>query len=329
MSLNVFKNGQLVKIAGLNYVDPDDEILDYITADDDLVFQFSKDAATGRYGYLDANGDFVPFRSAHTLTYTPTTRASDIDMGETHEYRYVDTESVPNANSGTYTPTTRASNIDMGETNSYRYVTTTSIPNSNSGTYTVTTKSASDDMGETNAYRYVDTSAIPNANSETYTPTTNGAALDMGETNAYRYVDTTTVFSSAREFSWDTILGGGGAYCTSSALTLSLGGRSYTIPAGRKFVAWRIAANHSYWGPLVISDIASVCQYTAVGVGTYTSRGSFSMFGKTFYYTSDTTAYMPNSPSGRPIYEIHYSYDAQAALCYAVSSYLQNQLSIT
>ena len=192
MSLNIFKDGQLVKIAGLNYTDVAEEFLSYLTANDDLIFQFSKDNNTGRYGYLDENGDFVPFRSAHTLTYVPTIRDDDIDMGENHEYRYLDTTDVPNLNTDTYTVTTKSASEDMGETNEYRYVDTSGIPNANTQTYTPTTRDTLD-MGETNEYRYVNTTSVPNTNSDTYTPTTRAASIDMGATNTYRYVTTTSV----------------------------------------------------------------------------------------------------------------------------------------
>ena len=131
----------------------------------------------------------IETKTIHTRTYTANNRASNLDMGAEHEYRYVDTRNVPNSNSGTYTPTTRVASIDMGANNSYRYVTTTSVPNSNSATYqTITANSSKIDMGETNNYRYLVVS-VPNSNSATYpTITANNNKIDMGATNNYRYL---------------------------------------------------------------------------------------------------------------------------------------------
>lgn len=61
------------------------------------------------------------------------------------------------APSGTFTPTSRASNIDMGAKANYRYVSTESVPNNNSGTYTFPSGNTggTKDLGATNTYRYV------------------------------------------------------------------------------------------------------------------------------------------------------------------------------
>lgn len=61
---------------------------------------------------------------APTGTYKPTARANNNDMGATGNYRYVDTTSVPNTNSGTYTYAANSTGgtVDMGATNTYRYV---------------------------------------------------------------------------------------------------------------------------------------------------------------------------------------------------------------
>lgn len=65
---------------------------------------------------------------------------------------------------GTYTPTSRAANIDMGAESNYRYVTTTSVPNSNSGTYTFPANDTggTKDLGATNTYRYVNAGNVYN-----------------------------------------------------------------------------------------------------------------------------------------------------------------------
>ncbi|SFU33607.1 hypothetical protein [Butyrivibrio sp. INlla21] len=65
---------------------------------------------------------------------------------------------------GTYTPTSRAANIDMGAESNYRYVTTTSVPNSNSGTYTFPANDTggTKDLGATNTYRYANATNVYN-----------------------------------------------------------------------------------------------------------------------------------------------------------------------
>lgn len=66
--------------------------------------------------------------------------------------------------SGTFTPTSRAANIDMGAKSNYRYVTTESVPNKNTGTYTYASGSTGGtvDLGETNTYRYVNAGNVYN-----------------------------------------------------------------------------------------------------------------------------------------------------------------------
>ena len=68
------------------------------------------------------------------------------------------------APSGTFTPTSRAANIDMGAKSNYRYVTTESVPNKNTGTYTYASGSTGGtvDLGETNTYRYVNAGNVYN-----------------------------------------------------------------------------------------------------------------------------------------------------------------------
>ncbi len=73
-------------------------------------------------GYYD-----MPINVANGLlpkgTFNATARATNIDMGESSYYRYVNTASVPNSNSGTYTfPQGNGETVDLGETNTYRYV---------------------------------------------------------------------------------------------------------------------------------------------------------------------------------------------------------------
>lgn len=65
---------------------------------------------------------------------------------------------------GTFTPTSRAANIDMGADSNYRYVTTESVPNNNSGTYTFPSgdTGGTKDLGATNTYRYVNAGNVYN-----------------------------------------------------------------------------------------------------------------------------------------------------------------------
>ena len=143
-------------------------------------------------------------KSDHSTTYTPTSRASNNDMGKTHSYRYVNTNSVPNSNSGTYDVTSNGIK-DMGNTNDKRYL-NVSVPNSNSGTYTFAQNDTGGikDMGATNSNRYVIATNVYNKgkadgkadHSTTYTPTARASNNDMGSTHSYRYVNTNSVPNS-------------------------------------------------------------------------------------------------------------------------------------
>lgn len=125
----------------------------------DVPFQFGIDAS-GNYGYIKEGETTVsPFRTRHTETIKPTTRAT-VDMGLYHAIRYVDLSAVPNINSQTYAATARSTSIDMGAANTIRYVNTSNVPNANSGTYNVTANGTFD-MGATNANRYVSVN-VPN-----------------------------------------------------------------------------------------------------------------------------------------------------------------------
>lgn len=97
----------------------------------------------------------------HNETYKATSRGTSLDMGVTHNNRYVNTNDIPNSNSGTYSATSRGASIDLGATNTYRYINTNGVPNSNSSTYAATARSASIDLGATNTYRYINTNRVP------------------------------------------------------------------------------------------------------------------------------------------------------------------------
>lgn len=96
-----------------------DDITKALT-DNNVSFNFGYDGTD--YGYYK-NGESIltPFRSRHTGTYKPTSRASNNDMGLYHTNRYVDTTSIPNANSETYTVNSNGLK-DMGLTNNNRFV---------------------------------------------------------------------------------------------------------------------------------------------------------------------------------------------------------------
>lgn len=65
------------------------------------------------------------------------------------------------APTGTYAATSRGASLDMGATSNYRYVNTNSVPNSNSGTYTLTaSETGTKDLGATNTYRYVNAANV-------------------------------------------------------------------------------------------------------------------------------------------------------------------------
>ena len=70
------------------------------------------------------NAGLAAGATTHTDTYTASSRSSALDLGVNHSYRYINTNSVPNTNSGTYTYASGSTGgtIDMGATNTYRYV---------------------------------------------------------------------------------------------------------------------------------------------------------------------------------------------------------------
>lgn len=75
------------------------------------------------------NGKGVITANKMTGTYTATTKANNINMGETNTYRYVNTNGVPNYSSATYKPTTSGL-LDMKVDNNYRYIDTSAVYNS-------------------------------------------------------------------------------------------------------------------------------------------------------------------------------------------------------
>ena len=227
--------------------------------------------ATNSYRYCDGRTAYTAGYNAKkaelTGTYKPTSRATGLDMGANHTYRYVNTTSVPNSNSGTYAVTSNGVK-DMGADNTQRYV-NVAVPNSNSGTYTPTTKSTFD-MGATNDKRYVDTRSVANVNSGTYAVTSNGVK-DMGADNAQRYVNVNVPNSNS------------GTYTPAGNSTYDMGAtNSYRYCDGRTaYTAGYNAKRDSL-------------------TGTYapTTRGSKLDMGADHTYRYVNTNGVPNSNSG-------------------------------
>lgn len=148
-------------------------------------FRFGTDG-NGEYGYIKKVGGadtFFPFKTKHTETVTPTSRAQ-VDMGEYHKKRYVTLTSVPNNNTTTYSATARGASIDMGATNTHRYVNTNGVPNSNSSTYSVTTN-GTHDMGATNTNRYVSVNVKPTTYQHVYTTSGSGTRGIFGASGTF------------------------------------------------------------------------------------------------------------------------------------------------
>lgn len=68
------------------------------------------------------------------------------------------------APTGTYTASSRGASLDMGATSNYRYVNTNGVPNSNTETYTFPANDTggTKDLGATNNYRYVNAGNVYN-----------------------------------------------------------------------------------------------------------------------------------------------------------------------
>lgn len=71
----------------------------------------------------DMQATISPFKQRHTETFSPTSRANNLDMGLYHAKRYVDTTAVPNINTETYTfpANDTGATKDLGVNNAYRY----------------------------------------------------------------------------------------------------------------------------------------------------------------------------------------------------------------
>lgn len=170
-------------------------------------FQFGIDG-NGDYGYIkDGETEVTPFKSRHTETITPNSRAT-VDMGLYHKKRYVDLSAVPNVNSGTQTISnvyTSGNGLDLGETNSVRYIKTNGLMKTPTATKSITANGNNQDVCD---YAKVDVN-VPNSFlsgfqkvaeslydpgsgqtiTETYTASSSGEYLTMAFT--YSYDDTT------------------------------------------------------------------------------------------------------------------------------------------
>ena len=82
-------------------------------ASDSLEFKFSKSGTD--YGYQDANGNFVPFKTTHTQIKNITSNGTT-DMGVNHKYRYVNVAVPSQYTTRDKSFTKSYSNSDGGET---------------------------------------------------------------------------------------------------------------------------------------------------------------------------------------------------------------------
>jgi|GEM_PF-6664784 len=140
----------------------------YLKASDGLLFQFVRDSSTGKYGYKDKNGNFVPFKTTHTLTKSITagTSTSTTDMGENHEYRYVSVAPTP-SQAKTVTASRSAQTVLPDSGKLLSKVTVNKFPDA-TGTYGVITTTGVHDMGTGNNFRYVNVNVNANAGRSWY-----------------------------------------------------------------------------------------------------------------------------------------------------------------
>lgn len=153
---------------------------------DDTPFYFDK--KDGQFGFNTSPSrgadTFHPFSTIHTLTKTITSKTTT-DMGERHEFRYVDTTNVANTNSGTYTfpANDTGGTKDLGVANSYRYVNAGNVYNKGKADgdikhscYISVTCDIDDERnrGYATATLYVDNVAKVSATTDTFWPVNHG-----------------------------------------------------------------------------------------------------------------------------------------------------------
>ena len=104
-------------------------------------------------GYHNGNGKVSVSITSQEKTITASRSQQVVTPDSGKVLSKVTVNKYPDA-SGTYNATSRGSALDMGATNNLRYVNTNGVPNTNSGTYSVTSNGTKD-MGATNTYRYL------------------------------------------------------------------------------------------------------------------------------------------------------------------------------
>ena len=177
--------------------------------------------------------------------------------------------------SGTYTASSKSASLDMGATNNYRYVNTNGIPNSNSGTYTPSSNGTALDMGASNSYRYVNTSTVYNLGRKAilsgveyhFKATDSSTTIDSNSNGCYIRVDGFSKISfkknvenvSGYNVYWYGDWCNSGKSYTSQAWAsqkVATGATTYTynIPSGTYYLKIMLAGAGK-GKPLIISDI--------------------------------------------------------------------------
>ncbi len=193
-----------------------------LKSDNNQNFQFAYDSASQKYGYK-INGTFYPFKTAHTGTYVASSRGAALDMGEDHENRYVDTNSVPNSNSGTQTISevyNSGNGYDMGATNAKRYIKTSGLMKTPTATKSITANGNNQDVLN---YSKVNV-AVPNTVTKQYT----GGSNQSKTSATYGTLDTGNSASKNVHFFF--------CYC-----------KPYTGQTGTGYIYFQASIDNSSW----------------------------------------------------------------------------------